>query len=193
MKKIIAVCLCLLCIFPAVSCAPYEKHGLSNYHPMDSNFEITQQFFPTENSDFLDMFDYVWGDYHYYESPLTIIKSPYAKAIAVLKYEQNVYWEAKQYCLDHMYLSSTNIKEYNGYMFSENLAFAKENDSLEDGENTDFPGWFTMMAYNDSLNTLVFIGFYCTYDDDPDAAYAETDFGKFLDIFFSEYYDFNAK
>ena len=92
-----------------------------------------------------------------------------------------------------MYLSSENIREYNGYVFVENLALAKGHGFLKDGRNTKFPSWFTMMGYNDSLCKLVFIGFCCSGVDDPQAAYAETDFGKFLDIFFSEYYDFNAK
>lgn len=196
MKKKITMCLCLLILFSMVSCSSFEKHGISQYHSGNSKIELTLYFFPTENGDFLKMFDYTWGDYHYYDAPFLSVSS-LEKAIAVLKYDEEIYRKAKQYCLDNMYLSATNIKEYSGYVFVENLAHPESFGRVKNGANQDFPQIFTMFGYNDALNTLVFIGF-CSENafskkDDPKAAYAETDFGKFLDIFYSEYYDFNAK
>ena len=193
MKKI-TICILALLILGMVSCSnrPYTISGLDEYHPADSSMGITKHFFPTEDSSFLTLFEYADGDYHYYYSG-----DVHEKAIATLKYDEGVYKVAKQYCIDNMYLSTTNIKEHNGYIFVENLAYAEAYDHLKNNKNTEFPKFFTMFGYNDSLNTLVFIGF-CAKDaysdkDDPKDAYAETDFGKFLDIFFSEYYDFNAK
>ena len=142
------------------------------------------------------MFNYTRGDYHYYDAPLLSLSS-LEKAIAILEYDDIIYQEAKQYCLNNMYLSPTNIKEHNGYVFIENLGYADYVGSIKNGVNQEFPETFTMFGYNDSLKTLVFLGFCSEHandkKDDPQAAYAETDFGKFLDIFFSEYYDFNAK
>ena len=194
MKKIYAIFLCILITCSTISCSAYELHGIDNFSKYDSRTSLTRYLIPTD--DFLTMFEHVDGDYHYYDGLLTFDPA-IEKVFIFLQYDAPVYQEAKQYCMDNMYLSESNIKEHNGYIFIENLAYPKKNGDLKNGKNKEFPDEFVMFGYSDSRHTLIFIAFSVgeapSADLEKKASYAKTDFAKFLDIFYSEYYDFNAK
>ena len=187
MKKnyvIAIICVCfLLC---ACSITPYKKEGLDQWSIYDSNVEITQFLFPDES--FLNSFEYCDGDYHYFDDCKSW--NGLEVAIAFTEYEDDVYLEAKQYCIDNMLLSEYNRMEYNGYVFVENLQLAQDQNFLENGKNKRYPYRMNMFVYNDSLNRLVFLGFYCTGKVEEQADIIDTDFGAFLELFYSDYYDF---
>jgi hypothetical protein len=73
----------------------------------------------------------------------------------------------------------------------ENLALAKRYEHYENGINTEFPYHFTMFSYKDTINTLVFLGFYISYDGEEAVLELSKDWGLFLDTYFSPYYDFS--
>ena len=196
MKKITCIFICIVLVACVVSCSAAEKHGIDSFDVNDSESGLTQHLLPTMDDEFLAMFKYTYGDYHYYDGILST-DPPAEKVFMILEYEEAIYQEAKQYCIDNMCLSKDNVKTYNGYVFVENLAYPREMKYLKGQKNTRFPNSFCMLGYNDLNQSLIFIGFSLgetpKSDLEKKAAYAETDFGKFLDIFFSEYYDFNAK
>ena len=98
--------------------------------------------------------------------------------------------QAKQYCLNNMDLSETNIKELNGYVFLENLELAKQKNYLQNGVNTKFPHHFTMFVYNDTKQTLLFMGFYCCADMHEKANLATEEWDVFLNFFYNDFYCF---
>ena len=180
--------LVVLLIFTLVSCSPVQITGLKQWNFTDSSTSLTKYLFPDE--DFLSCFEYLDGDYHYFDNckPWDHLEV----AIAFTEYEDEVYLKAKQYCFDNMLLSEYNRIEYNGYVFVETLELPRDYKHLEDGKNTNYPYHMNMFAYNDSLNRLVFLGFYCSVEGEDKADIIKTDFGAFLETYYSEYYDFGT-
>ena len=161
--------------------------GIDNWDIANSSKGLTKYLFPNEN--FLIQYSYVEGDYHYYDNCNSLDRLE--TVIAVIKYESDIYLDAKKYCIDNFYLSQNNIKEYNGYFFTENLNLPKSYKNVEDGKNIKFPYYMNMFGYNDSQSVLVFIGLYCNEALYEKAALVHTDFGSFLKAFYSQYYDFD--
>ena len=177
MKKFcFTILIIMLCIL-LCSCTPFEKHGINNYHPANSDVEITI-FLP--EGDFLNMFEYVEGDYRFYRYEKIAFAVEIERAFMYLKYDDEVYPLAKQYVLENNYLSENSVDEYKGYIFYDRNY----------GERYFKPSEFRRFAYNDSNNTLLFIGFY------EGADYANVsdfpDWGAFLEEYYGEWYDFSA-
>lgn len=197
MKIKIIICLCIISIFLTLtSCSPVSIEGIDQYQPEISTVGLTSYLFPDD--DFLKRYEYSDGAFFYYDEFLVV-----EKTIAVLTYESDIYIQAKENCISREFISKNNVKEYKGFVFSENLRLpqaynnlkyeygTEEIDlSLNNAYNKEFPNRFNMIGYNDDLNTLIFIGFYCTDDRNEKVNLANTDFGAFLEAFFSEYYNF---
>ena len=191
---IVVLSLCLLTSCAVFQPSPLYVNGLENWRAEESNVGLNQHLFPNEQ--FITQFTYIDGNYHYNDD-CKIFKPSVETSLVYLKYDSELYLEAKQYCLDNMNLSKNNIAEYNGYVFVENLSLPEEYECLQNGENLRYPAFFTMFGYHDSLETLVFIGFHSSattsygrevYDK---IELAKTDFGAFLTEFYLQYYDFN--
>lgn len=170
--------------------SPNEIHdtGLDSFSVDASERGITVCLLPAE--DFMEKYAHGSGDYHYFDNCF-MNEQALETGFVYLEYEETVYAEAKQYCLDNMKLSAVNTKEYHGYIFAENEALTQELKS-EDGKDLNYPRYFSMFGYNDSLNRLVFISIFCGDDHAEKAALADSDFGAFLKEFYGEYYDFDA-
>ena len=163
--------------------------GLDEFDTTTSSLSLTTYLIP---EDLLTKYAYTEGDYHYFDNAY-LTEAFMEKAFLYLAYDESVYAEAKQYCLDTFKnLSAENVKEYNGYIFTENLERAIACEEMENGRNKEYPHTFVMFGYNDSLCRLVFIGFACGDDHNEKAALADTDFGTFLNEFYGEYYDFGS-
>lgn len=162
--------------------------GLDAFSSDASERGLTAYLLPTDG--LIEKYAYVDGDYHYFDN-LYVNEQALETAFAYLEYEAATYEEAKQFCLNTMSLSAENTKEYNGYVFAENLALTEKNRS-EDGKDLRYPRYFIMFGYNDALNRLVFISLFCGDEHAEKAALADTDFGTFLKEFYGEYYDFGA-
>lgn len=173
-------------IMTACDSVVYEE-GIENFSKADSSYSINEFLLPSD--DFLDDFKYENGQY-YFKSIYDYTKKDcnvLDRSIVICEYNQDVYENAKKYCLDEMNLSDSNVIEYNGYIFIENLKHFEERKQLEGGKNTGYPRWFNMLVYNDDKECLAFIGFYCSKSPE----FALTDWDKFLEEYFSEYYNFS--
>ncbi len=182
--------LCLL-----LGACKYEvyKEGIENFNKNDSNMSINQGILPSD--DFVDLYEYTNAEYYYSDvNEHLFYIANLEQSIVIMNYDEEVYEEAKAYCLDNMDLSEVNKFEYDDYMFVENVGLAKGMENFKDGVNTRFPYQFNMFAYNDDESCLLFMGFYSSTDrHDENINLAETDWGAFLDMYFSQYYDFKVE
>ena len=181
---IISIILLTICMS---ACKPVEIHNIDEFSIYTSTVSLTQYLLPDEG--FIDMFKYIDGNYHYYDN--CKLDNAVERVLMELSYDAETYSKAKNYCLESMYLSDENVKEYKDYVFMENLSYPEDYECLENGENKNFPHMFTMFAYNDSKQTLIFIGFYCGTGLHNEVDRDATDWGAFLDKYYSEYYDFD--
>lgn len=180
----LTIVLALCCL---TSCTPIRVSGLSNWEEATSSVSLTKYLFPSQ--DFLIQFTYDKGVYEYFDSCNHL--KPLETVFAVTEYEEEIYLKAKRYCLGEMYLSQSHVFEYNGYVFIENLKLPEAYGNLENGENNRFPHFSIFFGYNDSLNELFFFGLYGGEDLYKDKELSDSDVGEFLEIFYSEYYDFD--
>lgn len=169
------------------SCQSVEIHSIEKFELSTSTVSLTQYLLPDEG--FIDMFKYTDGNYHYYDN--CKLANALELVLMELSYDAETYSKAKNYCLESMYLSDENVKEYNGYIFLENLELPQHLNRLENQKNVKFPYTFAMFSYNDSKQTLIFIGFYCGTGLHNEVDRDATDWGAFLDKYYSEYYDFD--
>ena len=107
----------------------------------------------------------------------------YDKSLLYLKYDSETYSEAKAYTLEQLKLSEQIVDIYNNYYFFENLT--SRSTCLKD----NFPYSFVRFAYNDTNNTLVFIGFYSGSGEK--AKITADDWGGFLEEYYGDWYDFS--
>ena len=176
MKKLLIVIFIMVCLF-LNSCGfddTYKISGLENYHPANSEAGTSDGIMP---DDFLNKFDYISGDYHFIEENAFSLGKPYLdRSILYLSYDSTVYSDAKQYAMDHMKLSDNIVEEYNGYVFYDNYV----------DDDFSFPEEFKRFAYNDTNNTLVFIGFF-----ESGVYNCPTDWVTFLEEYYGDWYDFS--
>ena len=163
--------------------------GINDFKNNEGNYELNVYLLPTD--DFVNRFDYTDIDYHYrehYESNIDFVG--YEKSIVVIKYEENVYEQAKEFCLQEMTLSENYILEHNGYVFKENVELAIEQDRYREDFVYSFPKRFNMFAYSDSLNCIIFLGFYCPDYTNEDAMLTIKNWDQFLYRYYSDVYCF---
>jgi len=182
----IAILLCLL-VFMFCACSEtYCVDGIENFRADHSNYELNVYLLPSEY--FIERFAHINIDYHYrakYETYFSF--SGIEKTFLVAEYEQEVYEQAKKFCLQNLQLSDTNTIEYNGYIFIENTKLAVRQNRF--GKSNAFPKWFNMFAYNDDLKKLVFMGFYSPDYSSNDAQNICDNWGEFIEKYFSDIYD----
>ena len=157
----------------------YNVDGIENFDKHVGHFEINYQILPSE--DFLEDYEYTNADYHY-RNDITSFFDIFGtqRSLISVQYEKEEYKEAKSYCLQNMQLVDDFCLEHNGYTF------------LLNTQQLDmFPNWFNMVAYNDSLNCLVFMGFYGDYSTD-DSQSVQSNWSEFLEKHFSDIYDWSA-
>ena len=179
LKKLLSIFLLInLCLGVSACDEPYGVSGIENYHPAYSEFSTSDKIMP---DDFLNKFEYVSGDYRYMEENFISWTEPTVdRSLVWLSYDSFVYADAKQYAMDNMVLSESAVEEYNGYVFYDNYA-----DIERDGFS--YPRRFKRFGYNDSKNTLIFIGFYHS-----DRSLSFSEWSAFLEEFYNEWYDFSV-
>ena len=146
----------------------------------NTEIDVADHFLPSQT--FISDFEYINGGYHYYEENIFKDNGNPDTSILYLQYEPTVYSEAKDFTLENIPAYGEEVYTYNDYVFYQNENFV----SLK-GESY-FPRWFTMVCYNDTNNTLIFLGFYKSTSDIKDIS----NWQEFIDTYYGEYYDFNA-
>lgn len=190
MKKTIAFVILLVLLFTLCSCETYAYDGIEKIESLKNQTEYELNFYLLPSDDFLERFKYVDADYKYRAEYKTHI-SPGGidRSFLFVEYEPEMYVQAKDFCLQKMMLSDTNILEYNGYTFIENY-------ELEAKEHPDykmhyFPHWFNMFAYNDANHRLVFIGLYTVEHNADDHQEVCDNWGNFVEYYFGDIYDWS--
>ena len=208
MKKIIIVLLLVVCNMQFIGCdyCDLESNSLEDYivnisssdcgGNSSTGIDSPQRLLPGVT--FFDEYDYIEGGYHWHEDDMlrglfTTNVRPEV-AIVYLKYDENVYYDAKQTMLERIKPYNDKLYEYDDYIF-----YINPNQYLPDGSTLRFPqGPFTMACYNDTNCTLIFIGFYSETLTRPsclDEKYLEDIEGNwksFIDQYYGEYYDFSS-
>ena len=186
--KVLALVLVACMLFSLVSCnlllsgLEFETSGIENFRPATSTVGTTTCIIPEK---FLDDFKYENAQY-YYNDECPAFDFHIDRGIIICEYDDEVYTEAKNYCLDNMELFHDTAIEYNGYTFIENV---------EVFEHEDCPNNFNMFVYNDDRQCLIFLGFYFFNINDKYTPheYAPDDFIEILETYFTDYgyYDFS--
>ena len=178
--RIILLYLVIALSLSLFGCHEFKREGLNHYldRQDDSQVELTSLFLYSPT--FLQEYEYVNGDYHYYDTG-DFGKNDYEVAIIHLTYEPNVYEQAKQCIFENTeFVSEDPESSFNGY------DFYRINIRL------DWENWFVMNVFNDELNTVLAIGFYTAYPTPEYLNLVQNDWQGFLDTYFGEYYDFSV-
>lgn len=175
---ILVVCLGILPVFRQ------HNAGLENFAPEDSTLSLCQNLYPSR--DFLECFPYIHGDYQYDYNG--ILLDSYAVAFSYLTYTPEQYVQAKQFCSQQF--SNTDSHQYHigDYHFIEHLCYTSKSEEGKYIPTCQYPECFNMFAYNDSLCTLLFLGYY-EPNLDTETQMALSDFSTFFRKHFSRYYE----
>ena len=176
----ILIIILILCALPVFG---NQISGIENYSPADSTLSLSKHLYPSD--DFLCRFDYTDGDYQYYYNGVML--DGYAVAFSLLQYCPEQYKAAKQFCLQNFTKTDEHQYQVNGYHFMEHLCYEKEIGVREYAVSCLYPEMFNMFGYNDSIHTLIFLGYY-EPNSDPETQLALTDFEAFYNHHFAKYY-----
>lgn len=196
MKKIFVIILIIVCSICMTGC--YEdlrRENLEEYIDLvhrggghsHSSLDRAEYFLPSAT--FFEDYDYIEGKYAWREDdPLRELfqKDVHPEiTFLYLRYEEEVYINAKQCMLENIEPYNELYYEYNDYIFYENSNYIQT-------MGRRFPEDFTMACYNDKKCTLIFIGFNAyTKSNKKYVDYLKNDFPMFIDTYYGEYHDFN--
>lgn len=163
-----------------------EIHGLDNFNAMDCSYSTTRHLLPGE--DFIAKFPYEDGDYRYWDGGFAGGWG-YATACAYMRYSEENYVLAKDYCLENFTFCQEHTAEFNGYTFMT----IQQTDAISKSEvhtTCRRPELFNLFVYNDTSATLVFLGYYNGDKDSAERALLDTDLKAFLESAFLSDYSF---
>ena len=194
MKKIIAVVFVIIFVLSLTSCnEPFVRDSLEEYIEYaergagysNLGLDWPDRFLPSNT--FFSDYTHSNGGFYLYENSL--FGDENSKCILWLEYTPEVYTEAKT-SLNDIITQSKRSYSYGDYSFFLHHNF------YEDGEGSGtYPAWFALAGYNDTTYTLFFLGFYLYpsryhMSSEELNELMEPDFGKFLNTFYSEQYNF---
>lgn len=167
--------LCMILIVSVVflsSCGThilYHKTGIENFRTNHSEMDLTRYLIL---DDFLEMFPYVDGDYDYCEK--SVGGFGYETALLYMVYDENTYYEAKEYALKNLKVVENSEEEYEGYIFL-----------IRDLDHTYEGSLRIYFAYSDQDRILLAIGTVQTRVSD----YKDNSLKEYIEINFP-FYDF---
>ena len=203
MKKILCIFLIAFICLGLTGCyVDLEENSLEDYilfinqhNQGKSSVEIDDPRYLLPGISFFEEYEYLEGGYFWREDdPLRgLFTSNVFPNISLLylRYDENVYPNAKQAMFEKIEPYGDKFYEYNNYVFYENSNFISLNGARF------FPEELAMACYNDSNNTLLFIGLYSGTLAGPsclDDKYLEdidNNWEDFIDQYYGEYYDFS--
>ena len=194
MKKIIAFVFVIMFTLSLTSCdKPFVRDSLEEYIAEVERYEYELGFsnFELDHPKYFLPSDSFFSDYAHFDGGFYLYENSFGdehgKSILWLRYTPEVYTEAKT-SLNDIIMQSKRSYSYGDYSFFLHYNF------FEDFGGT-YPDWFTLAGYNDTSCTLFFLGFdrcpsrYNVSVEELNAL-MEPDFGKFLNTFYSEQYNF---
>ncbi|MBE6548274.1 MAG: hypothetical protein E7667_05285 [Ruminococcaceae bacterium] len=194
MKKTIVALIILLVAMTLCSCGHelIEIHGFDEYFQEGKGFRTSStveidHFFDKKDTSFVDNFECIERDFHYVEEGT--FNNRYEKVILYFKYNDDEYEGAKAYCREILeYLGDEAVEQYGNYEFFDYYGNRPKDEHYH---NDNFPGAFKRVAFNDSNNSIVFLGIYTTGQKTEEMAEDVKDWGVFLKKYFGEYYSFD--
>ena len=186
-KRLVLIFVILLMLFSVVSCDSYELRGIEKYNWANSSMGISSRLLP--DREFHNEFEYVDSEYYYTYSGM--VKNFKESELMYLRYEKNVYEQAKQKALDSIKISDEYKYSYKGREFYLNLNGYDLPELSMDNSQFEFPYWFNMMSFDDKSNSLIFIGFYAGPVDnlsEKDREILCSEVGLNIQTFFDEYF-----
>lgn len=199
----------LLCCIMMSSCQSKDtnelkgERGIENYseHNQGSSNDITCFLLPDEmfftskkepDGAFLNKFAYREGNFFWLTTGSVLNNTEMDRSLIFLKYEENVYWEAKAYAFDNLILSEEPICEENGYKhFLNKTPSILRDDSLHHLSGKNFPHDFLTFSYNDEQMILVFLGFSVCSKHYGEVESVADDWPAFLEKYYGEWYSFS--
>ena len=202
MKKMTVFLFLILFVLCSSSCHQnLVKDSLDSYtHYIEvngigySSTEIDHPEYLLPTKSFLRDYSFLDGKYVWREdNPLKGIKNDGISpeiVLLCLKYGDDVYEAAKQTMMKEIQPYNDTLYRYDDYVFYENSNFIELTGSRR------FPEYFTMSFYNDSEQSLMFLGMYSEtilgssciddiYINDIDGNWKE-----FIDTYYGEYFNF---
>lgn len=179
--KQIALVLCVVAVLLTIAAGSYlltdkTSFGIENFKPTDCSLSLTAHLFPSDN--FLLEYNYLEGDYSYcYDGGITQHR---ATAISVVRYAPDVYHQAKEACLNQFSLCDRHCFAIEEYHFVEHLCHNEETAQGTWEASCQYPRIFNMFAFNDAKYSLIFLGYYCSNENDEVTLLAESNFEAFL-------------
>ena len=204
MKKIINIVLISMCIMFLSSCyQDLEISSLDEYVAQISQYKIGYSSVEIDDPDyflpsrtFIQDYDYIEGKYYWREDdPLRQLFTTKVNpdiSFLCLQYDENTYYNAKEFMLKEIKPYGNKFYEYNNYIFFENSNAIKLRYS-----SSRIPEWFTMACYNDVNYTLIFIGFYSGTLAGPSCLEEkyindiDNNWDDFLNQYYGQCYNFN--
>ena len=189
--KMVTLIVVVACILVSCNIPPVYENSLDNYITIVEEQNVgnsslgldrPNQFLPS-NTFFKD-YEYLDGGYHFYYEDGIKLKSSPEVVILYLKYDENNYFEAKEFTLESIPQNEEEVYYYDDYVFYLNKRPC----------GTDGAYNFTMACYNDINHTLIFIGY---YDGNPSLTEEEienldSNWKEFIDKNYGKYYDFES-
>ena len=186
-RIILVLILCVILI--SFSSCNYSQKGFEKWSSTLSSFELTNEYFLEK--DFLTNYPYKNGMFYFEHYYPWLLSNLVERSFVWLIYDEaTVYQDAKQSRFNTRIdeLDSFDGTEAFGFTFHLYCGFA----SITEKE-TLFPEWFTAFGFNDAIQTLVFIGFFCDQPQkDPCVELAKTDFSAFLMHYYGDWFDWEA-
>ena len=179
LKIIFLLIICCVCLGGCFTSDPLERDDLKDFSPMCSNYGVTRDIIP-EN--FIDNFAYTNGYFCYFCYGKSSLFSISDRALLYFEYDNETYYQAKEYVFENLNLSDSPVEEYNEYVFYDNYTGTLP---------INFPYSFMRVAYNDSNNTLIFIGCYMSSDFDQNIDELSNNWEEFLKRYYNNWYDFS--
>ena len=202
MKKFYLILISILLVFLTSCCYEIEKNDLYDYKQYisesgigysDVELDHPDYFLPSRT--FLTDYEYLTGNFYYYEN------SPFCdtdehkykpdRSFISLTYNKETYCLAKANVLKNIAVYNEKYYHYNDYQFYINKNFM---DSIDTQDSTKMPSWFTMVCYNDTNNTIIFLGFSQSYPklDDKYLYNIDNNWGDFIKQYYGDLYNFDV-
>ena len=192
MKRLFLIVLTIFTCLSVFCSCHYQKsrEGLDYFYnkrnqgETDSSYNMAQDTLLTV--EFLEKYPYADGNYYYaYEE--TLFSKEVDRAFIWLTYDNEIYSQAKQECLETRDAENADLdgKKAFGFTFNTKYEFGPN-------ETNKFPYYFTAFGYNDKKNTLIFIGFFggrTSNKEREEVEIAKTDLEGFIKNYFGEWYD----
>ena len=203
MKKIICVFLVLFVCLGLTSCyTDLEENSLEEYIDFINrnkcgygSTSIDNPQFLLPSISFFQEYNYIDGSFYWREDdPLRGTFTTDVRpeiALLYLKYEEDIYYEAKQEMLEKIKPYNDKFYLYNNYVFYENSNY------IDVFGANSFPKSFTMACYNDENQTLIFIGLDSGTVAGPSCLEEkylediESNWEDFIRQYFGQHYDFD--